>query len=55
MTADLYVVILNDGSKSYAVAPGEGDATREEAMESVAFWNGLEGWSARLGIVTPED
>lgn len=50
---DLFVIILHDGHKSYAVPVGEGRSTREEALEKVAFWNDMEGFTAKLGVATP--
>ena len=54
MANDLYVIILDDGHESFAVPAGEGNATREETLERVAFWNGIEGFTATLGKVFPE-
>lgn len=51
--SELYVVILNDGSKDYAIAPCEGEGSRSDAEASIDFWNETEGWTASLGIVTP--
>jgi len=49
---EMYVVILNDGEKNYTVAPGEGEGSKELALESIAMWEDM-GWTAKLGVVKP--
>ncbi len=53
MSNEMYVVILNDGDKNYTVSPGEGEGSKELALESIAMWEDMEGWTAQLGVVTP--
>lgn len=53
MENELYCIILSDGSEEYAVPVGEGNASLDEALERVQFWNDLEGWTAQLGKVIP--
>ncbi len=55
MSNELYIVILNDGVSDSVVAPNGGTGSKEDAEESVKFWNEIEGWSARLAIALPAD
>jgi len=53
MSSELYIVILNDGESDSVVAPNGGTGTREDAEESVEFWNRIEGWTATIGLAKP--